>query len=104
MTLPESVRALPVIHAGTTEDKFGRPWVRVAPGGGSILWTCPLCYRGMYGTVADQPVSGWESPRWTVEYDAEGRLTLQPSLGCPGMKDGSCPGHWWVRAGELVPA
>ena len=97
----------PVTFAGAAADKFGRPWIRVVDdrgGGRAIFWTCPACYRGLYGRIGHTPISGWENPRWTEGYGANGGLTLFPSLGCPGLRDGSCTGHWWVRDGELVAA
>ena len=96
-------RLRPVEYAGTTEDEHGLPWVRLSPDGGAVLWQCPLCRRGFYGVVADEPVSGWDAPRWRVTV-TDGLITLEPSLGCSGMRDGSCPGHWWVRDGKLVSA
>jgi hypothetical protein len=72
--------------------------------GQSFYWTCPGCGGTAGGTFDDQPVSGWDAPRWTRDGDDE-HLTLNPSLGCPGWRDGTCPtGHWWLRDGELVPA
>jgi hypothetical protein len=72
--------------------------------GETFYWICPGCGSTLGGDFADQPVSGWEAPRWTRDGDDE-HLTLMPSLGCPGWRDGSCPdGHWWLRDGSLVPA
>ena len=65
-----------------------------------FTWTCPTCGRGYYGILADEPVSGWDAPRWRL---TEGP-TLTPSLGCQGLRDGSCTGHWWLRDGKLVAA
>jgi hypothetical protein len=68
---------------------------------GAFLWVCPGCRRGCMGQLGGQPVSGWDNPRWTREGDDE-HLTLVPSLGCAGWKNGDCPeGHYWLRNGEL---
>lgn len=77
--------------------------VRIAEDGASFTWTCPTCGRGHYGYMADEPVGGWEAPRWVNSGTAEAP-TLTPSLGCSGMRDGSCNGHWLCRKGELVAA
>jgi hypothetical protein len=70
---------------------------------GAFQWVCPDCGRATMGRLGDDPVSGWENPRWTREGDNK-HLTLQPSLGCPGFRTGDCPGHFWLRDGELVAA
>ena len=100
----------PVEYDGTTADENGKPWVRArwAEFGdgtvmGSVLWTCPRCLRGMYGLIAAQPVSGFDDPRWRATV-TDGRLTLEPSLGCSLLTSGCCSGHWWVRDGRMVPA
>lgn len=73
-------------------------------GSKSFLWACPGCGGCHIGDFGDEPVSGWEAPRWTREGDDE-HLTLSPSLGCPDWRDGIRPeGHYWLRDGELVPA
>lgn len=74
--------------------------VRIYTEAGSFLWDCPTCGRGYAGKLADEPVSGWDAPRWML---ADGP-TLTPSLGCRGMLDGSCTGHWWLRDGRLLSA
>ena len=67
-------------------------------------WLCPGCFSWHYGPLGDQPLSGWDNPVW-VNSGTLDRPTLTPSLGCPGWRDGTCPGgHYWVRDGELVPA
>lgn len=68
-----------------------------------FLWVCPGCGCGSVGTLGDEPVSGWESPRWVMEGEP-GKPTLTPSLGCPCWRDGTCVGHWWLRDGKLVLA
>ena len=70
---------------------------------GGFDWVCPGCGRILGGQLDDEPVSGWEHPRWTNTGTAE-RPTLTPSLGCPGWRRGNCDGHWFLRDGELVPA
>lgn len=74
--------------------------VRIFVDKGQFLWDCPTCKRGYYGELADEPVSGWDAPRWKLTPGP----TLTPSLGCRGMLDGTCPGHWWLRDGTLVAA
>jgi Family of unknown function (DUF6527) len=70
----------------------------------SFSWLCPGCARWHYGQIGEQPVSGWDDPRWVNSGTAE-KPTLTPSLGCGGWKHGTCPeGHYWLRDGELVPA
>jgi len=71
--------------------------------GRSFSWICPGCGRLAGGMLGDEPVSGWEAPRW-VNSGTQERPTLTPSLGCPGLPSGRCTGHWWLRDGELVPA
>lgn len=71
--------------------------------GSVFYWTCPTCGGTASGELADQPVSGWENPRWVRSGDDE-HLTLMPSLGCPRWPAGECTGHWWLRDGELVAA
>ena len=67
-------------------------------------WLCPGCGSWYDGQISDQPVSGWDDPRWVNSGTPE-RPTLMPSLGCSGWKRGTCPaGHYWLRDGELVDA
>jgi len=70
----------------------------------SFSWLCPGCGRWHYGQIGDQPVGGWDAPRW-VNSGMDDAPTLAPSLGCGGWKHGTCPeGHYWLRDGELVRA
>lgn len=71
--------------------------------GDAFLWTCPGCGGTSIGDLGDEPVSGWDGPRWvrTGEDDA---VSLTPSLGCPRWRQGHCVGHWWLRDGRLVLA
>ena len=79
-------------------------WWPAAGGHRSFSWLCPGCGRWLYGQMGDQPVSGWDAPRW-VNSGTEEKPTLTPSLGCGGWKHGTCPGgHYWLRDGELGPA
>jgi hypothetical protein len=72
--------------------------------GASFNWLCPGCGSWHDGQIGDQPVSGWDNPRWVNSGTPE-RPTLAPSLGCGGWKHGTCPeGHYWLRDGELVKA
>jgi hypothetical protein len=71
--------------------------------GDAFLWTCPGCGGTAIGTLGDQPVSGWDEPRW-VRSGPDDALTLTPSLGCPRWRYGQCTGHWWLRDGRLVAA
>lgn len=71
--------------------------------GKSFYWTCPGCGGTAAGDFAEEPVSGWENPRWTRSGD-DAHLTLTPSLGCPRWRTGECTGHWWLRDGRLIPA
>jgi hypothetical protein len=69
---------------------------------GGFSWLCPGCGSWYYGQLGDQPVSGWDAPRW-VNSGGEETPTLTPSLGCGGWKRGTClGGHYWLRGGELV--
>lgn len=68
---------------------------------GGFSWLCPGCAQWHYGRMGNEPVSGWDEPRW-VNAGTEERPTLAPSLGCPGWRHGTCPeGHYWLRDGEL---
>ena len=71
--------------------------------GPTFYWVCPSCGRILGGTFGDEPVSGWENPRW-VNSGTRERPTFTPSLGCSGWPRGECTGHWFLRDGELVPA
>lgn len=68
-----------------------------------FTWYCPGCGSSNGGTLGDQPVSGWDNPRWVRSGDDD-HLTLTPSLGCPLWRTGDCVGHWWARDGRLVLA
>lgn len=71
---------------------------------GGFSWLCPGCACWHFGRLGNEPVSGWDEPRW-VNFGTEEKPTLTPSLGCPGWRDGTCPeGHYWLRDGELVGA
>jgi hypothetical protein len=70
---------------------------------GGFDWICPGCGGVLGGRLGDEPVSGWDAPRW-VKTGTEERPTLTPSLGCPRWRRGECVGHWWLRDGELMPA
>jgi hypothetical protein len=70
----------------------------------AFLWLCPGCGGAYIGNLGTEAVSGWDSPCWVRTGDDE-HVTLTPSLGCSGWRDGVCPGgHYWLRDGELVPA
>lgn len=71
--------------------------------GDTFTWNCPKCDRQMYGILAEEPVSGWESPRWVLSGSRE-NPTLTPSLGCRGLQTGECEGHFFLRGGSLVAA
>ena len=77
------------------------------PGQGPLAgfsWLCPGCGDWHFGLIGEQPVSGWDEPRW-VNSGTREAPTLTPSLGCGGWRHGTCPeGHYWLRDGELVPA
>ena len=98
-------------RAGTTPgeptkariEETGIAPIRVQDDGVTFVWVCPACGWTAAGEFADEPVSGWDAPRWTRE-GADDSLTLFPSLGCPGFRDGRCTGHYWLRNGELAPA
>ena len=66
----------------------------------SFLWMCPGCGGTYGGDLGDQPVSGWDAPRWVNSGTLE-QPTLAPSLGCPRWREGECRGHWWLRDGVL---
>lgn len=69
--------------------------------GRQYSWECPGCGHSLTGDIGDEPVSGWENPRW-VKTGPDDAPTLMPSLGCPRWRDGTCIGHWWLRDGKLV--
>lgn len=71
--------------------------------GGRFTWCCPGCGNLNGGTLGDEPVSGWDAPRW-VNGGTPEQPTLTPSLGCPQWRRGSCTGHYWLREGILVQA
>lgn len=64
---------------------------------------CPGCGCVLAGQIGDEPVSGWDEPRW-VNSGTREKPTLTPSLGCGGWRRGECIGHWWLRDGELMLA
>lgn len=71
--------------------------------GSEFSWICPGCGIALGGTLGDQPVSGWDQPRWVLT-GVPGKPTLAPSLGCSTWRRGDCIGHWWLRDGILSPA
>lgn len=94
----------PVVEACVTAIAVGDgPYLMRYPGGWGFMWECPGCGHAYSGEIADEPVSGWDEPRWTWVEDENG-LTLAPSLGCPDWRAGRCVGHWWVRSGRMVLA
>jgi hypothetical protein len=68
-----------------------------------FTWRCLKCGRGFYGVLADEPVSGWDEPRWKLSGPLKSP-TLEPSLGCRGLQDDSCSGHFFFREGKLEEA
>lgn len=64
---------------------------------------CPGCGGLLAGPLGNEPLGGWDNPRW-VNSGTQERPTLTPSLGCGRWRRGRCIGHWWLRDGELVPA
>jgi hypothetical protein len=66
-------------------------------------WVCPDCGIHLFGTLGDQPVSGWDAPRWVLT-GTEDKPTLRPSLGCHNCMSKGQGGHYWLTDGELVPA
>jgi hypothetical protein len=72
-------------------------------GHGEFYWICPGCGGCAGGTLGEQPVSGWDAPRWVMTGPLD-RPTFTPSLGCPTWRRGKCEGHWWLRDGNLVLA
>lgn len=69
----------------------------------SMSWECPGCGHIYSGNLGDQPVGGWDEPRWVNSGTTE-RPTLMPSLGCGRWRLGECTGHWWLRDGILEQA
>ena len=98
-------RANPVPKLTLPLDRAPFAWIpESAPWAlGAFMWACPTCGMSWTGQIAAEPVSGWDEPRWT-NTGTEESPTLQPSLGCRGLRDGTCSGHWWLRDGVLVPA
>jgi hypothetical protein len=82
-------------------EATGETVIRFEPG--QFIWICPGCGQALGGTLGDEPVSGWDAPRWTKTGTDE-RPTLTPSLGCGNWRRGDCEGHWWLRDGLLFPA
>jgi Family of unknown function (DUF6527) len=82
-------------------QQIGETILRFQAGG--FDWICPGCGRILGGLLADEPVSGWDSPRW-AKTGTDERLSLTPSLGCPGWRRDDCEGHWWLRDGMLEMA
>lgn len=70
---------------------------------GRFSWICPNCGCLSGGQLGEQPVSGWDDPRW-VNSGTKEVPTLTPSLGCPQWRRGECEGHWWLCDGVLVAA
>jgi hypothetical protein len=109
----EDWRAIP--HVETSEAFFAAIVRRIGQTGETALrwqdggypgftWSCPGCGHTYWGALGGQPVSGWDRPMW-VNRGTREAPTLEPSLGCPRWRDGTCPsGHWWLRDGELIPA
>lgn len=64
---------------------------------------CPGCGGLLAGALGDEPVSGWDAPRWVNSGTTE-KPTLMPSLGCGRWRRGECIGHWWLRDGVLEVA
>lgn len=102
-------------ESGLSRDDFERAelaagcgplfvWWPENDGRETFSWLCPGCGSWHYGIIGDQPVSGWDDPRW-VNSGTREEPTLTPSLGCGGWRRGTCPGgHYWLRDGEMVPA
>ena len=79
-------------------------WWPEKDGRQTFSWLCPGCGSWHYGEIGDQPVSGWDEPRWVNSGTCEAP-TLTPSLGCGGWRRGTCAGgHYWLRDGELISA
>lgn len=91
---PHNARVRLIEQTGETIMRFN---------GCQFSWICPGCGMALGGTLGDQPVSGWDEPRW-VRTGTSDKPTLTPSLGCSTWRRGDCPGHYFLRDGELVPA
>jgi Family of unknown function (DUF6527) len=79
-------------------------WPEGNEGRGSFSWLCPGCGSWYYGQLGDQPVSGWDAPRW-VNSGTREEPSLMPSLGCANWRRGECAGgHYWLRSGHLEDA
>lgn len=71
---------------------------------GHFSWICPGCGGLNLGQLGDEPMGGWDEPRW-VNSGTRDKPTLTPSLGCFGWRNGFCDdGHYRLRDGELIPA
>jgi hypothetical protein len=84
------------------------PWFSWIPGThgfpDGFMWECPGgCNNAWHGSLGDEPVSGWEAPRWLNTGTLE-QPTMAPSFGCPSWRRGQCSGHYWMRNGVLVQA
>jgi len=64
---------------------------------GHFTWDCPKCGATNSGDLADEPVSGWDAPRWQLTGDRDAP-TLRPSLGCWACYP---EGHYWCNEGVL---
>lgn len=84
--------------------ELGATAFRWNPDSPRFSWICPGCGMLSGGELGDEPVSGWDNPRW-VNTGTREKPTLTPSLGCPLWRRGMCDnGHWWLRDGVLEPA
>jgi uncharacterized protein DUF6527 len=84
-------------------EEFGATAFCWLPDGHRFSWICPGCGVLSGGELGNEPVSGWDNPRW-VNSGTRERPTLTPSLGCPEWRRGECMGHWWLRDGVLEVA
>ena len=91
----------PMRAAHDYAQEYGK--VKGAWGPNAFHWTCPGCGQPYSAVIGDNPVSGWENPRW-VNSGTEDKPTLTPSLGCSLWRSGQCYGHWWLRGGWLERA
>ncbi len=61
-------------------------------GGGAVIFLCPCGKREVY--VTTQKGHG-------IEFDADGRLTINGSIGGAGRWKGENLCHFWMKGGEI---
>lgn len=100
--------SVPKMSVGRTIIVFDAFW-HLDPEPQYFLWGCPTCGNLWSGwlTGPKPPPGDWSA--WSLTGSRE-RPTLSPSLVCAMARPKvhgdrpPCPGHFWMRDGELVVA